>query len=73
MSADTRSAIAAALHEHANDEWDGDLVVDWVIVAGLVAAGGQHSVGINASRDPMPSYVTVGLLSEGIRVSKPEG
>lgn len=72
MSDQTRADIDAALHAHAAEEWDGDLPVDWVIVAGLISPDGEHSIGVEASRDPMPNYVTVGLLTEGPRVSEPD-
>lgn len=71
MSADTRAALDNAIRAHAAEEWEGDLPVDWVVVAALVAPDGEHSIGIEASRDPMPNYVTIGLLTEGMRVSDP--
>lgn len=71
MSDKTRANLDSALRAHAAEEWDGDLVIDWVIVAGLVSRDGEQNVGVEASRDPMPNYVTVGLLTEGIRVAAP--
>lgn len=71
MSEQTRQAIDAAIRAHSDDEWEGDLPVDWVIVAGLIAPDGTHTLAIDASRENIPHYVTVGLLTEGMRLSDP--
>lgn len=73
MSEQTRQAIDSAIRAHSDDEWEGDLPVDWVIVAGLIDPDGTHSVAVAASRENIPHYVTVGLLTEGMRVSDPDG
>lgn len=66
MSDQTRQNIAAALQAHALDEWDGDLVTHWVAIAGIVG-GVESDVGIVASFNPMPRYIAVGLVAEGVR------
>lgn len=71
MSDQTRADLETAIRAHAADEWDGDLPVDWVIVAALIGDDG-HTIGVQVSREPMPNYITVGLLTEGLRLTEPE-
>lgn len=68
MSAETRAAIDAAIHAHAQDEWGGSLVADWILVAGLVDGDATNSIGIECSRDSMPAYISTGLLTEALNV-----
>lgn len=67
MSAETRRLLLEAVAAHSLDEWGGALVVDFAIVAGLVDNYGDHSCGIEFSRETMPRYVARGLLGEGLR------
>ena len=69
VSAETRAAVTAAIQAHIFDEYgaDGGLVVDWVVAAGT-SDGVEHGVGVEYSRDPMPTYIAVGLLSEAMDV-----
>ena len=66
MSAETREAITDALRAHAADEWDGDLIVDWVVTAATIDAEGGYAHGTVYSRDPAPTYVVRGLLGEAL-------
>lgn len=68
MSAETRAALDAAVQAHSADEWGGDLVVDWILVAGLSATDSTPSIGIEESRTPMPSYISNGLLHEALQI-----
>lgn len=71
MSDQTRANLDAAIREHAQAEWGGDLTVDWILVAGLVGQG--HSIGIETSRgDDMPGYVSNGLLYEAMQLGQYE-
>ena len=72
MSAETKAALDEAIRAHSVAEWEGDLVVDWVLVAGLVSPDSVNTIAVDASRDNMPHYVTVGLLTEGLRLSDPD-
>lgn len=68
MSTETKAALDAAIQAHAADEWGGDYVVDWVLVAGLVDTTDGHSLGVGESRSPMPAYITTGLLTEALNL-----
>lgn len=72
MSDQTRADLDAAIRAHAIDEWEGDLVADWVLTAALIDETGGSNIGVEVSRQPMPNYITVGLLSEALRVSDPD-
>ena len=60
--------LTAAVHAHARAAWDGDLVIDWVLVAGLSDPAGSPSVGTVTSRANLPRYVATGLLHEALRL-----
>ena len=66
MSTATRDAITEALRAHAEDEWDGDLIIDWVVSAATIDTAGDYKQGNIYSRDPAPTYVIRGLLSEAL-------
>lgn len=66
MSEQTRNAIDAALKAHAEDEWEGDLIVDWVVSAATIDSDGEYAHGTIYSRDPAPRYVIRGLLGEAL-------
>lgn len=66
MSEQTRRALDDAIRAHAAEEWEGDLVVDWCIVAATLDTDNLTGIGLIHSREPMPAYITKGLLLEGI-------
>jgi len=66
----TKHALDNAIQEHARAEWNGDLVVDWVLVAGLAGVNVEHSIGIEESRDSMPAYISNGLLYEALHIGE---
>ena len=66
MSEQTRKAIAEAIQAHAADEWNGDLIVDWIVSAATVDNTGDYAHGTIYSRDPAPRYVVRGLLHEAL-------
>ena len=66
MSTQTREALDAAIRAHAAEEWEGDYVVDWTIVAATLDSENLTGIGLINSRDPMPAYITKGLLIEGL-------
>ncbi|WP_323986218.1 hypothetical protein [Microbacterium plantarum] len=66
MSDSTREALDAAIRAHAAEEWDGDLVVDWAIVAATIDTDNLTGIGLINSREPMPAYITKGLLIEAM-------
>lgn len=63
-----KAALDDAIQQYSRAEWDGDLVVDWILVAGLSGHDGTPSVGIEESRDPMPGYISTGLLHEALKI-----
>lgn len=63
---DPRTKLDAAIRAYAQEVWDGDLIVDWVLIAATVDEDGEHCIGSETSRENMPRYVTVGLLTEGL-------
>ena len=66
MSTATRQAITEALRAHAEDEWNGDLIIDWVVTAATIDSDGDYAHGTIYSRDPAPTYVIRGLLGEAL-------
>ncbi|MEO2134617.1 hypothetical protein [Microbacterium sp.] len=66
MSTATRDAITEAIRAHAEDEWGGDLIIDWVVTAATIDTDGDYGHGTIYSRDPAPSYVIRGLLGEAL-------
>lgn len=68
MSAKTRADLDAAIRAHSAEEWGGDLVVDWILVAGLAGVQFESSIGIEESRDNMPAYISNGLLHEAMKI-----
>lgn len=66
MSDKTRADLDAAIRAHATEEWEGDLVVDWTIIAATLDTDNITGIGLVNSRDPMPGYITKGLLVEAL-------
>lgn len=68
MSADTREAIGAAIQAHVKDEWDDTaLVTDWTVVTAMIGTGhNDYAIGMANSRDPMPTYIVKGLLTDAL-------
>jgi hypothetical protein len=66
VSDQTREDLAAALQAHAADEWNNDLIVDWVVIAATIDSDGDYAAGSVYSRDPAPTYVVRGLLHEAL-------
>lgn len=65
---ESRQTLDTAIQAYAQKEWDGELVVDWVLIAATVDEDGHHSIGAETSRENMPRYAVVGLLHEGLRM-----
>ena len=68
MSNATREAIGAAIQAHLHDEEDQNaLVTDWtVVIAAIGPEHGDYKIGIANSRDPMPTYIAKGLLTDAL-------
>ena len=43
MSTATRDAITEAIRNHAEDEWNGDLIIDWVVTAATIDSDGDYA------------------------------
>lgn len=64
MSLATRDALSAAVEAHVADETNGDVVVGWVLCAGLVEHD-QDSKTAWLSTSRLARYEARGLLAEG--------